>query len=269
MRLFHPPGHFYSPVSSVADADRARAQRAGLEVSDAYDLRAEQQIEFASQIGPKWGDFSKTWRRYAPDNEYFGLGDGAIYYSILTTFRPKRIVEVGSGFSSAVALDVRDKELPDVELTFIEPYPKRLSRLLGEGDDRTATIHRSAVQDVPLDVFDELGENDILFIDSTHVSKPGSDVNWLFFRVLPRLKPGVLVHIHDIFFPFEYPDAWLAERRSWNEAYLLRAFLSYNDTFEILFFNSWFWLKHRELVRQYFPEGLKVYPGGIWLRRTS
>ena len=269
MRMFYPPGHFYSPVSSVADADRARSQRVGLEVSDAYDLRAGLQIEWANRLGPKWAEFRKSWRRYTPKNKYFGLSDGAVYYSMLTTLRPTRVVEVGSGFSSAIALDVCDKELPDLELTFIEPYPRRLSRLLDEGDHRTATIHRNAVQDVSLEIFDDLGEDDILFIDSTHVSKPGSDVNWLFFRVLPRLKPGVVVHVHDVFFPFEYPDQWLAERRSWNEAYLLRSFLSYNDAFQILFFNSWVWQKHPDLVRRYLPECAGDVPGSIWLRRTS
>ena len=126
-----------------------------------------------------------------------------MYYSILTTLRPKRIIEVGCGFSSAIALDVRDQELHDLELTFIEPYPDRLYDLLEEGDNKTATIHKSILQDVPIETFDVLEKDDILFIDSSHISSPGSDVNMLFFKILPRLKPGVVVHLHDIFFPFD------------------------------------------------------------------
>ncbi len=188
---------------------------------------------------------------------------------MLTTLRPKRVVEVGSGFSSAIALDVRDQELPNLELTFIEPHPSRLLKVLKESDNRSATIHRNAIQDVPVELFDVLNKDDILFIDSTHVSKSGSDVNWLFFRVLPRLKPGVIVHIHDIFFPFEYIDSWLTQRRSWNESYLLLSFLSYNDAFQIMFFNSWIWQKRPEVVRRYLPEGTNDEPGSIWLRRVA
>lgn len=269
MKLFSPPGHFYSPISSVTDANRARAQRSGLELIAAYDLHAEEQLEFAERLGPKWAEFSRSWRRYSPKNFWYGLSDGAVYYSMLTTLRPKRVVEVGSGFSSAIALDVRDQQLHDLEVTFIEPHPRRLLRLLEEGDNKTADVRRNAVQDVPLELFDVLERDDILFIDSTHVSKPGSDVNWLFFRVLPRLRPGVIIHIHDIFFPFEYRNDWLAQRRSWNESYLLLAFLSYNEAFQIMFFNSWIWQKRPEVVRQYFPETIDDSPGSVWLRRVA
>lgn len=267
--LFSPPGHFYSPVSGKADAERARAQRQGLALNEFYDLRPHEQLDLARVLGPKWVDFPGSWRRYTPKNAMYGLSDAVVYYSVLTTLRPKRVMEVGCGFSSAVALDFRDRELPELNLTFIEPYPDRLLGLLEDGDESTTTLYRQPVQDIPVEAFDVLERDDILFIDSTHVSKPGSDVNWLFFRVLPRLKPGVVVHIHDIFFPFEYPDSWLAERRSWNESYLLRAFLSYNEAFQIMFFNSWIWQEHPEIVRQYFSECAGERPGSIWLRRVA
>ncbi|BDX34720.1 hypothetical protein TUM20985_52670 [Mycobacterium antarcticum] len=253
----------------MSDAGRARDQRADMQLDEGYELHVDEQLVMANRLGPKWSHFSKSWDRYSPDNVWFGLGDGAVYYSMLTTLRPKRVVEVGSGFSSAIALDVRDSELPDMELTFIEPYPKRLLGLLKGRDPAATTIHRKAVQDVPVETFDILDEGDILFIDSTHVSKPGSDVNWLLFRILPRLKPGVIVHVHDIFYPFEYPETWLRERRSWNESYLLRSFLSYNSSFEILFFSSWVWQKHPEIVARYFPDAAHESPGSLWLRRVA
>lgn len=243
-----------------------------MEEANSYELNEAKQIELATSIGPLWADFSKSWNRYSSRNSFYCLSDGAVYYSMLRAFQPKRIIEVGSGFSSAVALDARDKGLHDAELTFIEPYPQRLLGLLEEKDHARTTLHKKPLQDVPLEEFDVLGEGgDFLFVDSTHVSKAGSDVNWLFFQVFPRLKPGVIIHIHDIHFPpFEYIDSWLNEGRSWNELYMLRAFLSFNNSFEILFFNSWMWEKHPpEIVRQFLPEASSDRPGSIWLRRTA
>lgn len=232
------------------------------------DLRVDEQLAFADLIAPKWPEFSRSWSRYTnPTNGSFGLCDGAVYYSMLTTLRPNHIVEVGSGFTSAIALDVRDQELQDLQLTFIDPNPARLDEMLKGNDYTQTTIHRDLVQNVPIELFDVLEKDDILFIDSSHVSKKGSDVNWLFFEVLPQLRPGVIVHIHDVFFPFEYPDAWLD--RGFNEMYLLRAFLSYNNEFQIMFFNSWFWREHTDIVSLYFPEGAIGNPGSIWLRKAS
>ena len=232
------------------------------------DLRVEEQLALADLIAPKWPEFSQSWSRFTnPTNGVFGLCDGAVYYSMLTTVRPKRIVEVGSGFSSAIALDVRDQELQDLQLTFVDPNPVRLYELLRENDYAQATIHRDLVQNVPLEVFDILDKDDILFIDSSHVSGKGSDVNFLFFQVLPRLQSGVIVHLHDIFFPFEYPDVWTD--CPFNEMYLLQAFLSYNNVFQIMFFNSWYWREHNDAVRRYFPEGAIGRPGSIWLRKTT
>jgi predicted O-methyltransferase YrrM len=232
------------------------------------DLRVDEQLALADVIAPKWPEFSQSWSRFTnPTNGVFELADGAVYYSMLTTLRPKRIVEVGSGFSSAIALDVRDQELQDLQLTFIDPNPAHLNELLNENDYTRITIHKDLVQNVPIELFDTLENDDILFIDSTHVIGKGTDVNWLFFQVLPRLRPGVIVHFHDIFFPFEYPDAWA----DWpfNEIYLLQAFLSYNNMFQIMFFNNWFWREHIDIVNRYLPEGAIGTPGSIWLRKAT
>jgi Methyltransferase domain len=232
------------------------------------DLREDEQLALADLLAPKWPEFSGSWSRYThPTNGFFGLCDGAVYYSMLTTLRPKTIVEVGSGFTSAIALDVREKELEDLQLISIEPNPERLYGLLKENDHTHTTIHPDLVQNVPVELFDVLEKDDILFIDSSHVSKKGSDVNWLFLEVLPRLRPGVVVHVHDIFFPFDYPDAWLD--RGFNETYFLQAFLSYNNVFEIMFFSSWFWREHNDIVKLHLPEGAVGNPGSIWLRKAS
>jgi hypothetical protein len=114
-----------------------------------------------------------------------------------------------------------------------------------------------------------LRSGDVLFVDSSHVAKIGSDVNSLFFDVLPNLAPGVVVHVHDIHYPFEYPKDWVFEGRAWNEAYLLRAFLTMNTDYEILLFNSYLSCFHIDEVAQLMP-GWRINPGGsIWLRRRS
>src|SRR5207237_8125791 len=125
-----------------------------------------------------------------------------------------------------------------IQCTFIDPYPQLLRTLMKESDFARTRIIGQRVQDVDVGIFRELEASDILFIDSSHVAKTGSDVNYILFKILPLLNEGVLIHFHDIFYPFEYPVDWVYEGRSWNEAYLLRAFMQYNEAFEIQFFNS-------------------------------
>jgi hypothetical protein len=153
-------------------------------------------------------------------------------------------------------------------LLCIEPYPERLLSLIANHDLRRLELLQVGVESVGLEPFKTLQARDILFIDSTHVAKVGGDVNRLIFEILPVLAPGVVVHFHDIFFPFEYPLAWIEENRAWNEAYLLRAFLSYNPAFEIMLFNHYVALTHDDLLRRDFPLCLRNPGGSLWLRRV-
>jgi hypothetical protein len=183
--------------------------------------------------------------------------------------QPKRIVEVGSGFSSCVILDTAELFLDGkVECTFVEPYPERLLSLLRLEDRGRVQILVKRVQDVGLESFLALERNDILFIDSSHVAKIGNDVNYLLGEVLPRLRPGVYVHVHDIFYPFEYPESWIREGRSWNEAYILRAFLAFNLAFEIVLFNTFLERFHRGIFEREMPLCLRNEGGSIWLQRV-
>jgi hypothetical protein len=162
-----------------------------------------------------------------------------------------------------VLLDTAAADEFQTEVTCIEPYPKRLESVLVPSDD--VTLLRQPVQEVPVGYFKSLRAGDILFIDSTHVAKAGSDVCWLFLRVLPLLAPGVLVHIHDVFWPFTYPEAWLREGRDWNESYFLNALLIDTTRWEIVLFSSWLWQNRTDLV----PLDLRnEQPGSIWIRRT-
>jgi predicted O-methyltransferase YrrM len=190
-------------------------------------------------------------------------------YALLRQGSPRLVVEVGSGFSSALVLDTSDEWLRESQLVFVEPYPQRLHSLLKTGDVERAEVIESAVQDVSLEVFDRLGPGDFLIIDSTHVAKVGSDVMTLLLEVMPRLRPGVLVHVHDIFYPFEYPEEWVLEGRAWNEAYLLRAFLTGNAGYRIVLWNSLLAAFHRDRVGRQIPLWLRNTGGSLWLERTA
>jgi hypothetical protein len=157
-----------------------------------------------------------------------------------------------------------------VQTTFIEPYPALLLRMLGPTGLERSTVIARRVQDVDPSLFDVLDSGDILFVDSTHIVKTGSDVVFELFRILPRLKRGVLIHFHDIFDGFEYPRDWIVrENRSWNELYVLRAFLMYNQAFEVLFFNDFFAKTCESEIRQTFPLFQKNGGGSLWLRKTG
>jgi len=188
----------------------------------------------------------------------------------LRHLRPERVIEVGSGFTSALMLDTRDRFLDyRPQFTFVEPYSARLEMLLGQRDREDSRVIRRMVQDVPLEVFQSLAAGDVLFVDSSHVSKVASDLNHLVFEVLPALSPGVVVHFHDVYWPFEYPRRWIMSFRwSWNEAYLLRAFLQYNDCFEIMLFNSYAEHKFPELLQARMPRLLREPGASLWLRKV-
>jgi hypothetical protein len=128
------------------------------------------------------------------------------------------------------------------------------------------------VQDTPLEVFETLSSGDVLFIDTSHTVKTGGDVPWLFEEVLPRLAPGVHVHIHDIFLPGDYPEFWVQEGWGWNEVYLVHAFLAFNAGFEVTVGAQFMLHRHQDVLLETFP-GLRehVHRAGaaLWLRRTG
>jgi hypothetical protein len=184
--------------------------------------------------------------------------------------RPRRIIEVGSGYSSCVTLDTNEVFFDNrIACTFVDPYPQFLRWLLRDDDLGRIEILDRGLQGITLDLFRTLESNDILFIDSTHVAKVGSDVNYIFAEILPTLRPGVYVHFHDIFYPFEYPKEWIYEGRFWTEAYLLRAFLSFNRAYEIVLFNTFLERFHRDRFVRRMPLCLMNEGGSIWLRRVA
>jgi hypothetical protein len=277
-RSWRPPGDFYSPIPDLSDME-ARADvifDGTLRELPGIESRVPEQVALAEVFRSYYAD--QPWtpeggqpdRRYRFENDQFSYSDALFLHFMMRHVKPHRIVEVGSGHSSAAMLDTSELFLDDaVEFTFIDPYPERLMSVLRPTDHERIRILEVPVQDVPLEEFDQLEANDILFIDSTHVSKTGSDVNWIYFEVLPRLANGVYVHVHDIHFPFEYPREWVMEGRAWNEAYLLRAFLQFNSTFEIVVMNTALERFQQAWFHEHMPLCLKNPGGSLWLRRKT
>ena len=242
---YSPPGHFYSPLPDLKQVrDRLEIPVGDVNELPGIDLKPRDQLALLGNFATYYPDIpfpqnETAGTRYYFDNPYFGEGDGIVLYSFLRHFKPEQVIEIGSGFSSALILDVNETILqPPAKLTFIEPHSERLRGLLTAKDHDNHTLLEKPVQQVGMDTFESLNENDILFIDSSHIVKFGSDVEHIVSTILPALKPGVIIHFHDILWPFEYPKEWVMQGISWNEAYFLRAFLEFNDTFEILYFNS-------------------------------
>lgn len=277
------PGHYYSPLPDIdevrrthaAVADRSRRHVPGI------DLHAAAQRDLVRAFAAYQNDlpFPRQARdgcRYHLDNPFFAFGDGVVLWSMLAHFRPQRVVEIGSGYSSAAMLDAADALQLATSFTFVDPYPQRLLSLLGAADRQRCNVVERAVQTVDTGIFDNLTAGDLLFIDSSHVAKFGSDLNYLLAEVMPALCPGVLVHVHDVCWPFEYPLHWFEDGRAWNEAYMMRAFLQFNDAFEILLFNDYLAAQHADLLAECLPlmlerpaSPLTLGNSSLWLRRCG
>lgn len=199
-------------------------------------------------------------------NSQFSWLDARALFVLLRHWKPARFIEIGSGFSTLLAADVNRRFLGGgMQITCIEPYPREFLKAGIPGVER---LVEEKVQDVPAHVFQTLQSGDVLFIDSSHVAKTGSDVNHIYFNILPLLPKGVRVHIHDIFLPDDYPREWVIdENRSWNEQYVLRALLMYSNRFRIDFSCNHAHRRHAELVRQALdlPNGAAFGGGSIWI----
>jgi predicted O-methyltransferase YrrM len=268
-----PPGHFYSPVVSVEEIEKRQAQiwtDIHPESLEGIDLNVSRQLDIVKELEKfylqmPFAETKKEGLRFYFDNEYYSYTDAFFLYGVLRHFKPKKIIEIGSGFSSAIMLDTNDHFLNNsVDFTFVEPYPGRLKSLLREQDKTATKLIEENVQQVKMEVFEQLNAGDILFVDSTHVVKTGSDVNFILFEILPKLKSGVLIHFHDIFYPFEYPKQWVLQGRNWNEAYALRAFFMYNSQFHIQLFSDYLHKHHHEVFKN-MPLCYKNSGGNLWL----
>lgn len=264
------PVHFYQPLPDTRLLPDALWSRGSEMVG--IDLKEPAQLELLSCSFPRFRDEYDKFPTAPTGNPHdFHLNNGSfdgtdalVLYCMIRHFRPARIIEVGSGFSSRVSALAALRN-GNTQLICIDPFPPPY---LEEMPGLTKLI-RKPVQEADLGVFSKLEANDILFIDSSHVVRCGSDVNYLYLDVLPRLRPGVLVHSHDIFLPMEMPRELIRDYAFfWNEQYLLQAFLTHNAQFEVLFANAFMGTEHQSEMRETFPNSQPFWGGGsFWLQR--
>jgi hypothetical protein len=269
---------FYSPLPDTRELPesvwKSESSLTGLDMNEAGQLHLLDRIHSryheeycllpsAKPDGPP---------RYYFGNTSFESVDTEMLYSLIRDLSPRRFVEIGSGFSTLLAAEAMARNQRDGSpgtLTAIEPFPPVFLR---ERLPFPVELVVQPVQMVALERFTSLCKNDILFVDSSHVCKIGSDVNFEFLEILPRLAPGVVVHIHDIFLPVEYPHEWVSTlHRFWNEQYILQAFLCGNRDFEVLWAGSWMHLRHPDKLaaafRSYLPE--RIWPASFWIRKVK
>jgi hypothetical protein len=262
---FHvTPVHFYQPIPDTRELRETLWQQpsdlAGINMNDAMqlDLLRHHLTKFRDEYNNLPVEPPPGQRR-----PFHGV-DALVAYCMVRHFQPRLIIEVGSGFSSLVLGQAAAKN-KNSALICIDPFPRDFLR---NGLPGLQSLIAKKVEDTDLQFFSQLESGDILFIDSSHTVKIGGDVNYLFLEVLPRLKPGVIVHIHDIFLPFEYRRDWvLDEFRFWNEQYLLQAFLTFNSEFEVLLANSYLNHYHQEDLKAAFPNLSSWASGSFWMRR--
>jgi len=234
------PIHYYEPLPDFQSITSEQLNRR--REFPSIDFRWEEQLRLLRELHAYRDEFVTA----DFENDYFSGFDAAVYYSLIRYLKPKRVIEIGSGYSTRIAARAL---ADDSTLTCIEPHPERLNGLAPKVE-----LIQKRVEELDVEFFSCLEANDILFIDSSHTVKFGSDVCYEFLEVLPTLRPGVWVHVHDIFFPHDYPADWLLKRRlALNEQYLLEAFLSFNRAFEVALANHWLTLDHGNDVKALWP----------------
>jgi hypothetical protein len=275
------PVHFYSPIPDLRDLEERRIwdQQSALA---GLDFHPEAQIQFLQRLGGQFGS-ECHWPsgpqvdpyQFYTENGTFSYGCAAITHCILRYFRPRHVIEVGSGNSSlviskALSLNARDSG-EAIEYSVVDPYP---GPIIENGLSGVTQIIKEPVERMETGFFDRLCKNDVLFIDSGHTVRIGGDVNYLILDVLPQLASGVIVHFHDIGLPYEYPKVYSTNpkfRVFWTEAYLLQAFLCFNSQFEILLAMSYLMTEHLDKFRAAFPlydpVQHRASSGSFWIRR--
>jgi hypothetical protein len=289
------PNHFYWPVPNVSELEHQHWPAGQLKAS--VDLHFPAQLNFlkeiASEYAPEWNfsDRPTSDSAYHYNNGFFESVDAEVAYSFVRRFKPSRIIEVGGGFSTRLLTQALRANFEQhgvrAELTTIDPG---LQSSRDPAPSVSAEVIPRPVQEIDPELFSSLDEGDMLFLDSSHVVRVGSDVVYEYLEILPRLRKGVLIHAHDIFLPSDYPLPWVVDNLSfWNEQYLLLAFLSFNSSFEVLWSSSGMQIYHPRALEKMVPhwreshrrlpkefrrfvptlDGERTWPSSFWMRRAA
>lgn len=267
--------HYYEPLFNPAHLRKPLDQDRTL---PGLDLNGQEQLELLSKFdyAEELARIPKVPSKSGPSEFFYEnpsilYGDSEYLYSAIRHFKPGKIIEVGSGFSTLMAIKAVNANKSDdptyaCQHTCIEPYEMKWLESTG------VQVIRQRVEEVDSAVFEGLSANDILFIDSSHVIRPQGDVLFEYLELLPKLRSGVLVHIHDIFTPQDYPEDWVVDQvKQWNEQYLLEAFLSFNNQFRVLGALSWLTKHHFDAMSRPFPmlrNHPEAIPGSFWMVRN-
>jgi predicted O-methyltransferase YrrM len=273
------PGHYYSPLPDPAELleepRRSQIWPDEPRLAPGVDWREREQLSLCRDVLARQTrlefreDANGGPTEYSAQNGQYPVLDAWVLEAMIQRHRSRRFIEIGSGFSSLVTARV-NRELLDgsMHFTCIEPYPREF---LIDGVPGVSDLIVAKVQDVPLDTFASLGAGDILFVDTSHTVKTGGDVTWIFHEIIPRLAPGVLVHVHDVFLPGDYPVEWVQEGWGWNETYLVHSFLAFNAGFEIELGVQYLMRTHPDALAEAFPGWTTAVDKGgaaLWLRRV-
>ena len=268
---------FYSPLNDCAFLDANRDLWAVPVEPAGIDWNLEHQLAVAREVARHVEELRGVPRRspdpgvFCWDNHFWNNADALVQYGLVRSRRPRRVVEVGCGWSSlllARALTRNEADgAPRAEVVQIEPYPR--DTIMSSLPEHWRQ-HVSILQRAPMSLFEELEAGDVLFYDGSHCAKVASDVTWFFFRVLPRLRSGVLIHVHDVFFPGEYPEEWIFNRgQTWNEQYVMQAFLMHNDRYRVEICNSYLAAKRAEELRELYRDVQPAHGVSIWLKKIG
>lgn len=270
--------YYYSPIPDITqisdDFFTKESELIGINLNESKQI--ELLKRFANTYRKEYDQFPEkptNYYDYFTTQTSYRCVEAQMLYCFVRDLKPKKIVEIGSGYSTmltALAIRKNKSENADYRCDFaaIEPYPNENIKKGFEGLSRLISV---PVEKVPYKEFEELNENDILFIDSTHTVRAGGDVVYEILELLPRLKKGVYIHIHDIFFPFQYPKSWFEDKRFWAEQYLVQAFLINNDAFEICWTSHYMHRKHSDLLRSNmnFYEPTIPFVSSLWLKKVK
>lgn len=257
--------HFYQPIPHTKKLLENDSTFSYQYSPEGFDLRVEEQKQLLRNLSVADFKASNVHKdgHYYTENGMFGYADSAAYFSIIKMFKPNKIIEIGAGNSTVVATMAATALNKNIEITAIEPYPSSTLLKLSDKID----LIQQQVQKLPLNIFNTLEENDILFIDTSHVIKTKNDVVYLYLEVIPRLKRGVIIQIHDISLPYEVHPATFRAGFFWTEQYLLLAMLTHTTRYEILYAGYYMNKDHFDLVRKAFPDVIAGKCGGsFWIK---